>query len=138
MKRLINSLYEWVFSDSPLAAGIKVLSLVAVLTAFLIYLVARMDENVLSGPCSPPNGNPIRCYHVSQHICEVMWAKTEPECKEFVTSLKLPPGRLVGPIIFRCQVIKLDQAFSASRKSTPECLDMHRELEEWKKRNGFE
>ncbi|MGZ6480436.1 MAG: hypothetical protein ACXWQE_14095 [Bdellovibrionales bacterium] len=87
-------------------------------------------------PCSV-TGYPGRCYVMNEKACNLVWEKSAATCKEAIQKYNLPPGRLVGPIIQRCQLGKIDEAFGPNRKSTPECEDMHRELEEWKQRNGF-
>jgi hypothetical protein len=127
---------NWWNSDTNLARGLKVLLFFAVFAGLLTYFGYQIMNEATPKPCSPA-GFPGRCYHVNDHICDITWRSSEAACKDVVKKLNLPPGRLIEPIITRCQLVKLDEAFSVSRKSTPECDDMHRELDEWKKRNGF-
>lgn len=102
-----------------------------------IYFGYQFTHETTVTPCSP-GGYPIRCYQASQKMCDTIWAKAEVACKEFVKKLSLPPGRLTGPIVFRCQSVALDNAFSVSRKSTSECGELFQALDDWKKRNSFD
>jgi hypothetical protein len=114
--------------------ALKIFTLFAVVSAFLAFLGYRMMTETQPTPCSP-DGSVARCYNISEHLCTLIWEKSEAACKAYVDKQKFPPGRLVGPIMLRCQALKVDEAFSASRKSNPECEQMHRDLEDWKKRN---
>jgi len=67
----------------------------------------------------------------------MVWSRSENLCKEYVKKLSLPPGRLTGPIVLRCQLVILDNAFAISRASSQECVDLFKDLEDWKRRNDF-
>ena len=109
------------------------ISLPSLLLIFIGYQAAKEAEPT---SCAP-TGFPARCYQVPQKICEALWTKSGESCKEFIQKLTLPPGRLIGPIIFKCQLTALDNAFSHSRKATVECKEMVVDLEDWKRRNDF-
>jgi hypothetical protein len=109
-------------------------SQVLLLLMVLGYFVYHTTTEVETTPCSP-QGFPARCYHISQDICEVVWKKAESSCKGIISGLNLPPTRLIGPVMFKCQQVSLDNAFGNSRKSNDECSAMKADLESWKARN---
>lgn len=133
MKKLFEALGEWAGSLSP--ANIILLPFLVILI-FLIYHGCQTMNVVEVTPCSP-EGNPGRCYYVNQQACETVWEKADATCKEFIKGLSLPPGRLIGPIVAKCQLSNLDKVFLDSRKSTPECIEMFKDLEGWRARNDI-
>ncbi|MGE3680371.1 MAG: hypothetical protein AB7G93_01510 [Bdellovibrionales bacterium] len=135
MKSLFAALERWISSDSPVAGGAKI-ALFIVSLALLAYVGKQLANVNSAGPCSP-NGFPGRCYHVSEKLCAIVWTKAEATCKQTVARLALSPGRLTGPIIARCQMLQIDQAFDGVRKGDTECEVHHRDLIDWQKRNGF-
>ena len=130
MKKLIDL---WVNSDWPLT---QIVILLVMGAGILIYFDYRASLEVVSTPCSP-TGYPGRCYNIPQKMCEIIWSKHEVECTEFAQKLSLSPGRLTGPIVFKCQLVHLDKTFSTSRVSNRECNEMHLDLEAWKRSNDF-
>jgi hypothetical protein len=108
----------------------QVLLLVAILGSFVYYSMIEVE----STPCSP-GGFPVRCYHITQDVCEVIWKKSEESCKTTVQGLNLSASRLLGPITFKCQLSSLDKAFSNSRKNNEECTEMKKDLDGWRARN---
>lgn len=100
----------------------------------LVFLFYQAPDSSPPPPCSDM-GLPRRCYHVPKGACEASWAQAEKICLEYIKSLKLPPGRLTGPIQHECQLSEFDAAFSLSRKSTDECAQMVQRLTDWKRRN---
>jgi hypothetical protein len=133
MKKLIEAIVTWISSIRPTP---QTLIFVVVTGVFLVYLAHEITNQVEVTPCSP-TGHPAQCYNITQQMCEVIWAKSENSCKEFIQKLSLPAGRLGGPIQFNCQWTALDKAFAASRSSNPECKELFKELEGWQRRNDF-
>lgn len=107
-----------------------------VLILGLILIGEHYGSDVDDTPCSP-GGFPSRCYNISPKMCIAVWSTTDENCKAYIKKFDLPPGRLVGPIVFRCQWAYLDSAFSGARKATPECQEMFTELKDWESRNDF-
>ena len=101
----------------------------------LIGLGQYMSRNADPSPCST-GGFPGRCYVVEPHMCELVWSQAETGCREKIRKLNLPPTRLTGPIRSKCQMVKLDQAFSYNRVSNTECAKLREDLEKWKQRNS--
>ncbi len=137
MNKVLDWLANWL-GNLTLAIFIKrdlfVLAQVLValgLIGYFIYVVVTDSE---STPCSPDR-YPARCYNISQSQCEMIWRSAEVSCLQKVQRLSLPPTRLVGPIVFRCQEASLDSAFSSLRLTNSECNGLNKELREWKKRN---
>jgi hypothetical protein len=115
------------------SAFLKGMAFILALTT-LTYFAYHLSREESVQPCSPL-GMPGRCYHIPEAACSGVWKKAFEDCDKFVKSLNLPPGRLVGPIIHQCQLSNLDLVFNYSRKSDPECLRMHDELQDWRRRN---
>ena len=134
--RIFAALENWLNSGVILTPTFKALTLFAAIFIIIGYLGYQAMQEVEPAPCSP-SGSPARCYRISQRMCEPVWANAEVKCKEFVHKLALPPGRLVGPIVMKCQLSNLDQAFNYARKSIPGCQEMFTDLDDWKKRNDF-
>lgn len=105
-----------------------------ILVIWFGYLLAS-DVPVITA-CSP-RGFPGKCYRVSTKMCETIWEKAKVQCAADIGKLSLPPGRLAGPIAFRCQSLVLDRTFAHSRRSTLECDSMIYELHDWQRRNDF-
>jgi hypothetical protein len=132
MRKLFASWQEYWRSLTP---GLKLLVLFVLSSAVLIYLGFQIKSDVQLGPCSP-GGYPARCYRITENMCDVIWTKADPTCKEIIRKLALPPGRLVGPFIAKCQTALLDKAFLYSRKSSSECDALFSDIEDWRRRNG--
>ena len=106
------------------------------LTAVVIYFAYRFNNETTTTPCSP-GGEILSCYSVTPRMCDSTWNRSVDACKEFIQKFSLPPGRLTGPIMEKCQQAIVDNAFSGSRRSTDDCKAMFRDLESWKQRNDF-
>lgn len=120
------------------AQVLKIVGIVLAASAILAYL-GYIASNDTGGPtpCST-GGWPARCYAIDEDMCSVVWKKGEDFCSEKIKKLSLPPGRLAGPIQFKCQWAILDKAFLYSRASSPECDQEFKELDGWLTRNGFQ
>ena len=114
----------------------RALLFAVVLTGVLVYFGYQAAIDTKAPPCAT-NGFPARCYHITQRMCEAIWTKSEETCRETIHKLNLPLGRLLGPIIHKCQLASLDDAFVHNRKSNNECNDMFFQLEDWRRRNDF-
>jgi hypothetical protein len=136
MNRFFAAIENWIDSGMALTPTLKALLLFTTVTIIIGYMGYQAVMEVKPAPCAP-SGNPARCYRISQRMCEPVWTNAEVKCKEFVRKLALPPGRLVGPIVMKCQLSNLDQAFNYARKSIPDCQGMFSDLDDWKKRNDF-
>ncbi len=136
MQNLLNVLAGWYRTLLPSQQRYQIFLLFFGLVAILAYFGYRMANDVAPTSCSAGEF-PIRCYHIRPRMCETIWAKSEVSCKEYVQKLALPPGRLTGPILQKCQLATFDAAFGPSRKSNAECDQMHFDLEEWKRRSDF-
>jgi len=134
MEKLFAAIVEWFSQPESIRRSRNVLIFVAVISAVATGVGLYLSNDVVSTPCSTDK-YPMRCYRVPKDACEIFWAHTESSCKSIISGLKLSPTRLIGPILFRCQVAKFDQNFSYGRISTPECNEMHTDLEGWKMRN---
>lgn len=113
-----------------LKAGAFVVTVTVLIVAG--YFIARNE--FAAAPCSP-EGFPGRCYHVPQSVCEIAWNNAEASCKDYVKGFNFGPGRLIGPMVSRCQHATFDKAFPYSRRSNEDCDSLHYEMEEWRKRN---
>ncbi|MGE3388309.1 MAG: hypothetical protein AB7K41_16405 [Bdellovibrionales bacterium] len=120
----------WPFTSSQ--TSLIFLTVTAVVVIYFGYRI--IEDEVPATPCSS-NGMPGRCYSVDPQMCEILWAKADTTCRAKVQQLNLPPGRLIGPILLKCQLAIFDQAFPYTRISSPECEDMHKDLKAWKARN---
>lgn len=100
----------------------------------LAYVGYRLSQEDPTGPCSP-SGFPGRCYRITETMCNVVWDKAEGKCKEWVKQFKLPPGRLITPVIRKCQLSDLDSAYKWLRISSPECDQMKVDLDGWRRSN---
>lgn len=109
--------------------------IVGLVVATLSLVMYRLADDRNPEPCEPM-GYPGRCYEVSQQMCEVAWKRSEEPCMKFISGLKLGT-RLIGPILFKCQLTSLDKVFHFSLKSTDECKTMYNDLKDWQKRNDF-
>jgi hypothetical protein len=107
-----------------------------VMAAILIYVGYRFGTEEEITPCSP-GGFPGSCYAINQKACEMVWESATKICEGFIQKAQLPPGRLTGPIMTKCQSVVLDNTFGGSRKGTPECQNLSEELKEWSARNDF-
>lgn len=114
---------------------IRIGAFFAVLCAGVVVFAWYYFKEIEVTPCSP-SGAVIRCYTVNPKVCKFTWALSEKTCKEWLKKFDVAPGRLTGPIIAKCQMSVVDSAFAVSRKSTPECQEGFRELEDWKRRNS--
>jgi hypothetical protein len=85
-------------------------------------------------PCSQAN-HPGGCYNLNQHVCEKVWGQVTDECTKLITSLNLPPNRLIGPIQKKCRLAKFDRIFRYVRRRSPECDGMREDVETWLKSN---
>ncbi len=109
----------------------------AVASAILIFFGLQLTEGQFdSGPCTP-NGFPGRCYRIRPEMCETVWTQSKSSCMAIIAGITLPPGRLVGPALRKCQMVKLDRSFSYNRISTAECDELHRDLETWLQGNSY-
>lgn len=117
---------------------VQKLVIASVAVVGLLFLAAQLiPDDVQPGPCSQA-GHPGRCYHFEEAVCEVVWKKASDECDEAIKKMALPPGRLIGPVMAKCQLIHLDQAFAYSRKEIPECRETFQKLENWKRQGDFQ
>jgi hypothetical protein len=114
----------------------RFLAFAFVLIVGLVYFVQNYSDEAEPTPCSP-GALPSRCYQISKKMCETVWSTTEASCQEYLKKFNLTPGRLVGPIVFRCQWAYLDNAFAGARNPTPECKQLFSELKAWESRNDF-
>ncbi len=114
--------------------GLKFGLFLVVLAGLIIYGYQVAQEQLEPPPCSI-EGFPGRCYHVQPGVCESVWSKARIECEAFVKKFSFAPGRLVGPAIVKCQHARFAEAFPYSRRSNPECDELHIEMEGWRRRN---
>jgi hypothetical protein len=114
----------------------KIGILFSIVALFAMAFSYRLINEVKPGPCEP-TGFPARCYYIRPKMCDFEWQRSKPPCEDFVKKQNLPPGRLLGPIIFYCQLAHLDEAFGNRRKSNPECDEMYSKLKSWRQRNGY-
>ena len=52
-----------------------------------------------------------QCYKVEREVCNRQLEKFSTDCQTSIEGLKLPPGRLTGPIHERCIQSKFDKIF---------------------------
>lgn len=114
--------------------GLKFGVFLVVLASLFIYGYRVAQEQLEATPCSR-EGFPGRCYHVRPEVCETVWTKAHAECEVFVKTFSFTPGRIVGPAITMCQHAKFAEAFPYSRRSNPECDELHLKMEDWRRRN---
>ena len=107
---------------------------VGIATLLVVGLLYRISQEIEPGPCTP-GGFPFRCYHIHEKMCDTVWAQAERSCQAKIKGLALPPTRLSGPIQEKCQLAAVDSAFSLQRTTSPECDDLHKDLEAWLQRN---
>lgn len=136
MDRLTEALNRFLNWASALSTSQKVGILFSVFALFALSFSYRLVNEITPGPCSP-GGYPARCYYITEKLCNYEWTRAKAKCEDFVHKQSLRPGRLLGPIVFYCQLSSLDSAFPYSRKSGEECDQKHADLMAWKRRNGF-
>lgn len=132
VRELVNEIIA-ALGLSP-AQGLAIVFVIILIV--LIYIGFQMDTDSRPPPCAAA-GTIGRCYHVTQRVCEITLEGAEKECREFVKGMNLPLGRPLGATLFQCELATFDKSFLYSRKSTPECNDMFREVEGWKRANGI-
>jgi hypothetical protein len=104
--------------------------------AFAVFFYLINTEKPIT-PCMP-EGNPGRCYYVTEDMCDVVWDNATTACEAYIKSLSLAPGRLTGPIEFKCKLAHFDRAFRMNRKTGEAlCDQQHLDLQDWVKRNDF-
>ncbi|MGE3756128.1 MAG: hypothetical protein AB7H97_00135 [Pseudobdellovibrionaceae bacterium] len=137
MEEQIEALLKW-FRSSKLfrreVVGPFLFAVVVVACGYVAYQVLMNEADV---PACRPEGFPSRCYNIAPEMCEVIWEQADGNCREYIGTLKLSPGRLTGPILSKCKFAHFDRAFAQARKSTAECKNAFSDLEGWKQRNDF-
>ncbi|MEK6555072.1 MAG: hypothetical protein AABZ31_07530 [Bdellovibrionota bacterium] len=121
-----------------LSPPVKLALLVLLISTVMVFYCSRMTttpSDVVT-PCSK-SGFPGRCYKVPEGMCNIVWDRTEETCNEFIKTLNLPPGRLMGPIVTKCRLMHYDKPFVYGRESNAECDQIFQDLELWKRRNNF-
>lgn len=109
-------------------------SVVLFIALILIASIWRLSSSEDNSPCNA-NRFPGKCYEIEREICIKQMASSDGECRQSIKSLNLPPARLTGPIMDRCQQSKYDRVFHYLRKQTAECNEEFAELEAWRKSN---
>jgi hypothetical protein len=122
------------FWTSKLKKPFLILVSIAMGIIVVAVLAEELSRETKQTPCSP-DSYPANCYHVSKDVCQFIWTKSEASCKEAIKGLNLSPGRLLSPILFKCQVASLDRNISTTRITSPECNRLHNELEDWLRSN---
>ena len=125
------------FWASKLRRPVLILASIAVGIIVVAILAQEVSNETKRTPCSP-DSYPANCYHIAKDVCEFIWSKSEISCRETIKGLNLSPGRLISPILFKCQVAKLDRNMASVRITSPECKRQHDELDDWLRSNpGF-
>ena len=125
------------FWDSKTRRPVLILASIAMVIVVVAVLVVELSVEVKKTPCSP-DSYPANCYRVSKDVCQLIWSKSETSCKETIKGLNLSPGRLISPILFKCQVANFDRSMASTRITSPECKRLHDELDDWLRSNpGF-
>lgn len=135
MQKYWNQLLQWIERIEARTARRGVLIITGILTASALYfLLYELTAVKIKTPCTP-NVYPANCYHVNADLCESLWQKSDITCREEIRKLSLPPGKMISPILFKCQVASLDRLIASTRISNPGCDRLFQELEMWKKTN---
>jgi hypothetical protein len=124
---------NWLSKKSRLSKTVITSLAFAMFFLCLIVWVQLLKEPDIA-PCAPDR-YPGRCYRVDRKVCESLWDKSNDECKKKIQELNLSTTRLIGPILFKCQVSVLDRLISYTRQNNTDCNQLHRDLESWKRSN---
>lgn len=113
-----------------------VLRYIAILLGFsgLVYLSTYLLQDNIVGPCAPSTVIG-RCYHTTEEVCDVIWSNAERTCNQWIKKFTFEPGRLTSPIIDKCKRAEVDKILKASLKSTGECEEYRKDLDDWKRQN---
>jgi len=111
--------------------NLLILGILSVLVVIGIWKFSGDEDN---HPCSK-NKFPGNCYQVEREVCNKQWSNSENECRKIIEGLKLPPSRLTGPILDRCQRLKFEKVFHYMRIQSSECSSEVNEIESWHRSN---
>lgn len=134
MNKLLEFLENWFEQPDALRRTWQAFGLVIVAITFIVFAGYRMANEIPKQPCDE-GSYPFRCYRINKDACMTVWTRAEKHCTDVTRGLDLPPTRLIGPIVFQCQVAMIDKAFGIMRTSEGDCPQKHRELDGWKMRN---
>jgi hypothetical protein len=130
------------FVDSPLAArgmnsalesGIAAALIIGFIVHFgMVVIVPIIEAEDLAGqPCNERTLS-MRCYSTTRDNCQVAWARFENDCRSESLSIRQNrPTSLLGPVVKKCTLKKMDQAFRSTRRMTPDsdCQNLFTDLD---------
>ena len=121
--------------DSILRKLMSPRGLLAMLAVALIIIgLLQIDWDDEVKPCEASQF-PRACFTMSEATCQKAWPLFVKECKNTIQQLNLGDGRLISPILRRCQELKYLRAFASMYLTDSACQERKKDLEIWAKSN---
>ena len=105
---------------------------------FLGVLIAvglsQVEWNPDTGPCASGKYL-VRCFQVDRPVCESAHKDFSIRCNQVASKLKLPPARLMDPIVRNCVELRYGRVFPFLRNADIECVARQKDLDQWVQSN---
>ena len=132
----------FLFTESPLQkrgahyaleSGLGAVLIISFIIHFGVVVIVPVieAEDAAALPCNEKTLS-MRCYSLARENCQMAWSRFEKDCKVESMSIRQDrPTSLLGPVVKKCTLRKMDQAFRSTRKiiTDPACKDLFADLD---------